>query len=503
MKISSFVITRALIIFTLIAGVVLGKVRVFSPEKLDPLVTNFVNINENLSVNDLSEGLKNYLVNKGYTFTQVKISETAEYSALTVLPGVMGEVDISGNEQLSSEGILNKLGWKKGEPFNYSSFFSKSSSLNRYNFIQVDSKLKPTRGTDGKIVVNANFEVEDQFPAISTISFSNDGTEQSSGWRSRIGVEFWEVLKPQDTLNFSYTLDPTDSSQLSSYFSSYQLKSDDFIHSFYAGFSDSDYDNVVSPSLNMDIAGDGFFAGYSLLHLLAGAADDSLALSFGLSYLDLNTKIFVGTPSIFAGEEELSLLLPQIGIQGKLPQVLGMEGDSLWSLGVQTDLGGSGNFEKGFWIPKASLVIAEPFESLAGGLKLKLDGQLSSGNLPVSLKKSLGGLSTIRGYQEREAYGDSGVSLNFEYSMLSENLSLLNADINYQNVFFYDYGHLSNRGKLTSASDSVDLQSIGAGMNGSIENSVDFSLLVGVPLTETLDTNSNDARIHFKLNYTF
>ena len=118
MKISSFVITRALIIFTLIAGVVLGKVRVFSPEKLDPLVTNFVNINENLSVNDLSEGLNNYLVNKGYTFTQVKISETAEYSALTVLPGVMGEVDISGNEQLSSEGILNKLGWKKGEPFN-------------------------------------------------------------------------------------------------------------------------------------------------------------------------------------------------------------------------------------------------------------------------------------------------------------------------------------------------------------------------------------------------
>ena len=180
-----------------------------------------------------------------------------------------------------------------------------------------------------------------------------------------------------------------------------------------------------------------------------------------------------------------------------------MEGESLWSLGVQTDLGGSGNFEKGFWIPKASLVIAEPFESLAGGLKLKLDGQLSSGNLPVSLKKSLGGLSTIRGYQEREAYGDSGVSLKFEYSMLSESLSLLNADINYQNVFFYDYGHLSNRGKLTSASDSVDLQSIGAGMNGSIENSVDFSLLVGVPLTETLDTNSNDARIHFKFNYNF
>ena len=57
--------------------------------------------------------------------------------------------------------------------------------------------------------------------------------------------------------------------------------------------------------------------------------------------------------------------------------------------------------------------------------------------------------------------------------------------------------------ECTSASDSVDLQSIGAGMNGSIENSVDFSLLVGVPLTETLDTNSNDARIHFKLNYTF
>ena len=54
-------------------------------------------------------------------------------------------------------------------------------------------------------------------------------------------------------------------------------------------------------------------------------------------------------------------------------------------------------------MPRASLAIVEPLQLLGvrGGLKLKVDGQASSEILPISLKKSIGGIATVRGYREK------------------------------------------------------------------------------------------------------
>ena len=493
-----------LLILPLKAGV---DYRVVSPEQLKPIISEFLDDNRNLPKNEVSPALKEYLIKQGFTFAQVVFTETGGVPTLEVKPGFMGKAQVTGNDHLGDAGILTNLNWKTGDPFNYSKFYSSTSRLNKYRFVQVDSKLKPVRGHGGEIQVNADFNVKDQYPLSPYIKVSNDGTDQSSGWRSTVGFEVWESLVPNDRLNFSYTLDPKDASQLSSYFASYQFGSAELTHTFYAGYSDSEYENVVS-SLNMDIAGDGFFAGYGGLLSLGS---DSLALSFGLSYLDLGSQISLGSAKY---NEDLTLLLPRIGFQGKISNPGNLRGDTYWSVSAVSDFGSSDEtelkvqnpeIERGFWVPKASIALVEPVEifDVQGGLKLKVDGQVSNVPLPTSLKKSIGGMSTVRGYREREAYGDSGVSMNFEYSFGTESTSIFGLDGNLQKVFFYDAAHVSSEGTLTAAKDSIGMQSFGAGFLGNFEGNTDFSLQVGVPLTDTLNTDAHDARTHFSINFRF
>ena len=118
-------------------------------------------------------------------------------------------------------------------------------------------------------------------------------------------------------------MDPKDVSQLSSYFASYQFGSSDFIQTVYAGYSDSKYENVTSSSLNMDIAGDGFFVGYSAVYPVGLVDSDSLAVSFGFSYLDLSSQIYLGNNKLLASDEDLTYFFPGLVFRESLPTHLG------------------------------------------------------------------------------------------------------------------------------------------------------------------------------------
>ncbi|MBP51712.1 MAG: hypothetical protein CMI27_01050 [Opitutae bacterium] len=497
-----------LFLFPLLLASAASPPRLSCPEELKPLVTKYLEMNPSESLEETKNGLRKHLVEAGYSFAQVFAVKTAGVSTIEVKTGFMGKTNLKGNQFLSNESILQSLNWSTGEPFNFGSFQSNSARLNANRFITVDSKLKPVRGYDGEIQVNADLSVVDKYPIGYSFNISNDGTEQSSGWRAKAGFELWEAIAPNDRLSMSYTLDPKNSSQLSSYFGTYQFGSAGFRQTIFAGYSDSDYENVVS-SVNMNIAGDGFFAGYSALYELSS---DGLGLSFGFNYLDLSNQVEIFGHSF--SEQDLSLFLPRIGLQGSFNNPSSLQGKSYWSLGVVSDLSTSDNSElsvqnpaisKGFWVPQFSFALLEPASilGLKGGVKLKLDGQLAEEALPLSLKKSLGGASTIRGYREREAYGDSGYSINLEYAFASEETNIFGWEGDLQKVVFYDAGYLNSTNSISSIDDSTGMQSFGVGLVGSLDQQADFSLQVGVPIENTLNTRKNQARTHFNFNYRF
>ena len=123
--------------------------------------------------------------------------------------------------------------------------------------------------------------------------------------------------------------------------------------------------------------------------------------------------------------------------------------------------------------------------------------------MPTSLKKSLGGLSTVRGYEEREAYGDSGWNLNVDFSVNATKTSFLGIDGNLQSVLFYDAGYVSNESSIAAVNDDIDMHSVGAGIVGNFENSTELLLQVGVPLVDTFNTEAHEPRTHFSINFRF
>ena len=72
-----------------------------------------------------------------------------------------------------------------------------------------------------------------------------------------------------------------------------------------------------------------------------------------------------------------------------------------------------------------------------------------------------------------------------------------------QKIFFFDSGYVSNVGSMSAANDSVDMQSIGAGLLGNFEGGTDFSFQVGLPLADSFNTQAIDPRTHFSLTIRF
>ena len=463
-----------------------------------------------VSAKDMAKHLEGFLRQNGYPFAQAKLVELDGRKVISVKEGKVGEARVSGNNHLSTKGILKNLGWESGEAFNYGKFQRKASQLNRNRFIVVDSKLSPKRGKDGEVIVDADFKVKDSLPISGTLDISNNGTPQSSGWRSKLGVEFWEPFAESDRFSFSYATDPKETSDLQSYSFAYQASYGSFSHALFGGYTESEYSNQVSQS---DLfLSDGMYLGFLGSYGFESGPLDGMSLTYGMTYLKSASQI---TLSGFAfPESKIPLYLPRIGLQGSFNNPWG-DGQSFWSGSFVSDLSTSDNaelaqqrpgVEKGFFITNLSFSTFEPVDigSVSGGINLKFNAQATADALPPALQKGLGGQSGIRGYEENEGLGDRALSLNLEYRFDAQPGSLFGLDGNFQKLAFYDFGYSKFVSLPGATSDSSNLQSFGAGMAGSLGSSTDFSIQVGVPTDDGPDgTQKLQPRAHFGLNIRF
>ena len=130
----------------------------------------FVQDNPRLHGNEMAEGLRKHLVSRGFTFAQVTFANKKGLDVLVVKEGKIGSSSVTGNKYLSAAGIAEYLNWQEGQPFNYGIFQRNAASLNRRSFIEVDTKLAPTRTSDGEILVNADFAAKDSIPIAGSLN---------------------------------------------------------------------------------------------------------------------------------------------------------------------------------------------------------------------------------------------------------------------------------------------------------------------------------------------
>ena len=461
-------------------------------------------------VKQLTDKILNDLRSKGFTFSRITSKYVPKDKTLVfeVLVGKNGDAWVTGNNWFSNNSVLKSLSWKPGGFFNYSSFQASATKYNSNRFIEVDSKLRPRRSKSGEIIVDADFDVDDSMPVVFTANLANDGSAQSSGWRSTLGLEWWEPFPTADKISFNWLTDPESTSTLNSFTANYSGSySDNWNWAVFSGYSESEYNNVLSTG-NFDILGEGLFAGFLVSRTLSKANFGSVSANIGLTYLDLENTFAFGNSA--ANVSEISFLVPRIGLQGVIDYQDVIPGRTFWSLSLLSDAGSlndpisfqTSNDSSEFYIGQLSLTTLQSIAKSRQVIDLYLNfqSQLASDALPSSLKKSIGGIDSVRGYDERVIMGDHGFHLNSEFRFGAFSM----ADIgNIQPFIFYDVGHVSSEPSTSGGKFATTLDSAGGGFRCSFKPSLDFSLHLATPLKDYADNKKHDPRLHFNLDFRF
>ena len=133
-------------------------------------------------------------------------------------------------------------------------------------------------------------------------------------------------------------------------------------------------------------------------------------------------------------------------------------------------------------------------------LSLRLDGQLSgTQNLLSARQYYIGGMYSVRGYQESFMGADSGVTLSAEYSVP------LTSDNKVSGFTFLDFGYVFGEGAESNNVDNM-LYSTGLGVRAAIGKNINGVVSLGVPLKRSFASKADkvDAvRLNFMLTAQF
>lgn len=139
-------------------------------------------------------------------------------------------------------------------------------------------------------------------------------------------------------------------------------------------------------------------------------------------------------------------------------------------------------------------------KSYASGnqLSFRADGQYSfKDNLISSRQYSIGGMYSVRGYQESYMSGDGGLNLSAEYTVP------LSKDRRLQGFCFLDYGRVFGKAAEVNGHDR-QLYSTGIGFKAAIGRDVSGVLTIGVPLKRSFELGRVDpVRVNFMVSGQF
>ena len=146
----------------------------------------------------------------------------------------------------------------------------------------------------------------------------------------------------------------------------------------------------------------------------------------------------------------------------------------------------------------ATVDVAEEWQ-----LHARLNGQYTSDGLVPGEQFGIGGIASVRGYEEREIAGDRGVAAAIELfgPDLANRFGIGGV---LRPVVFIDGGHVENRlgTPCLGTRSTCTLSSAGLGTQWTVGN-FGGQLFIATALKPAAQTDKNDTRAHVALSYTF
>ena len=476
------------------------------------------------SITDASDGIS---ATPG-TFNDVNVAFKAADS---------NEADRAEGRYYSSRQIISKFerhDVAPGRLFNYTrlyrAFYDLNSSPDLVAHVHLVNAEEETDDTGAKLGVQ--LEVEEAMPLHFTLGVDNYGTGPDDNdyaldkWMVRGTVQYLNLWKQDHALTAS-ALSSFDASLYggaASYYAPYSIGRRDAAVTVHGGYTIVDSEDVVP---QIDVEGDGWFAGIQDSIELLPDIDGSLRAALGLTYREVGDRLVIHEEKGGKGYGQKKNTVDLLPLSLAFLYTSAREPDALMGRNFATaeiihNLGGSSDDEmhrqrraadSDYWVSHLQLARIQMIGGEHGDdgawsgrhmLFGKLDAQYAMGNALVSAEQmGIGGANSVRGYQEREFLGDNAFTATLEYRtpLLLGYLDSARRD-RLQFVVFGDLGYIGIEDALPGEDDSQFIAGAGLGLRFAWGEHFLSRFDWGVPLEKT-DESDGGGRLYLSAQAQF
>ncbi|MBR1760498.1 MAG: ShlB/FhaC/HecB family hemolysin secretion/activation protein [Schwartzia sp.] len=399
---------------------------------------------------------------------------------IRLIEGKTGEVSVTGNRHTKTGYITGRLGLKPGEIANTDKLNRDLRWFHGTNDIQLRVVMKPGAAegtTDYEIVA---FEPQNQ---TVTLYMDNDGYESSGRWRQGIFYNVRSLSGQRDALRMSFLR--SQGTKVWSLGYSFPVSRRGMrLDLDYSGNRTEVTDGELEP-----LGVEGKSNSYSVTWRVPFHVTESSRHEAGLQYVHQKTQTDLGHGDVSWVDDKIHRVIPYVSFTHYGDStVLYHKHSFVWAR--RTNIDGVSDTAKfyrltSFWQKRYK-----------GGQfwQARLDGQWSSGDfMAASDRLFIGGVSSVRGYEEGFIGGEKGVTMGIEYHVPLDKA---------KRVFlfpFFDWGTV--RGE--TAPEHNTLMSAGLGIEARIKH-VYGAVTVGFPFKKDFYDNRVDStRVDFTLSATF
>jgi hemolysin activation/secretion protein len=467
---------------------------------LDPFLGHHQGLERLLAA---AKALETAHADKGYAFHRVTLpaqTMDSDVITLTVVAFTLGNTAISGNEYFSEEQILASLPMlQAGQAINTREVTRNLSLANRHPSREHVINIKKGEEQD---TVDADIKVKDKRPYIGFVGINNIGTKDSGRVRVTGGGQHTNLLGFDDILTASYTTSQKYPEDVKQYGASYSVpiyKWASQINTFYS-YSDVDSGTVNS----FDISGAGQFMGININHILLSHGNYSHEINVGLiDKLFKNDSIFAGV-NFSSDVRSRPINVAYTGIY-KTEQ---FHASATASFNINTGAGGK-NSDLEYAINRLGADTDWQRWNLDGFINYFLENdwllrgvaevQLSDDALIPGEQFGLGGMYSIRGFEERAVSSDSGLRLTAE--VWSPPLEIIK---DLRVLAFVDYGYMDRETTFAGEDSSDSIMSIGVGSRWNWKESINLAVDYGYVVNEAehlkgTEADHGNAKFHVNL----
>lgn len=407
-----------------------------------------------------------------------------------VVEGRLGKVNVEGNHWFDTEMLEEQIRLMKGALIGEKALLSDINWLNNNPFRLVNPVI--ARG-ERVGETDLTLKVKDRFPVRFYSGYEDSGNDLTGDERVLMGFNWGNAFLLDQQLNYQFTGD-LHFNKLTAHSGSWVIPLP-WRHrlTFFGSHAETKAD-IANPLFNM--GGHSWQTSSRYAVPLPGMGAYAHEASAGFDFKQSNNNLEFGGANVFNTTTEIAQWI--FGYSGSFRDDWGSSGvDSsmVYSPGGMLER----NKDSYFQVARANSFAEYKYARFDMNRTTRLPEdfawivkagcQISDGNLLGSEQMGLGGYSTVRGYDEREANGDEGYFATTEIRTppvsLGQVLGLPRQDDQLQFLGFFDYGGTSNRILLPGENENIQLASTGFGLRYAITQYMSLRFDYGFQLHDT------------------